>query len=358
MIEYTNEEYCDMVYFYGMARGNAPDARRLYCEQFPNRQHPNFKTFTAVYERLRRTGTFKSDKKDTGRDRSIRSVELEDDILQQIEETPTTSTRVIAQNFGCSKSTAWRILHDEKLHPFKLQKVQALNPQDFPHRVECSRWFLTKDIEEPGFLENVLFTDEASFTREGIFNHRTSHVWGAVNPHDVVVRSYQERFSVNVWAGIIGNHLIGPYILPNRLNCPVYLTFLRDILPTLLEPVPLHVRNVMWFQHDGAPAHFGNNVQDHLNNTFGDRWIGRGGPVAWPARSPDLTPLDFYLWGHMKSLVYSTEVESEMDLVARIVAAAAVIQEDVQVFEAVRRSMDQRFRLCNRNEGQHFENLL
>ncbi|KAJ4429330.1 hypothetical protein ANN_26334 [Periplaneta americana] len=40
------------------------------------------------------------------------------------------------------------------------------------------------------------------------------------------------------------------------------------------------------------------------------RWIGRGGPVAWPAQSPDLTPLDFFLWGCMKEKVYQTEVAS------------------------------------------------
>ena len=38
--------------------------------------------------------------------------------------------------------------------------------------------------------------------------------------------------------------------------------------------------------------------------------------------SPDLTPLDFFLWGHMKTLVYETPVESEMDLIARIAVAS------------------------------------
>jgi hypothetical protein len=41
--------------------------------------------------------------------------------------------------------------------------------------------------------------------------------------------------------------------------------------------------------------HFGRVVRDHLNERFHERWIGRGGPVSWPPRSPDLTPLEFYL---------------------------------------------------------------
>jgi hypothetical protein len=54
---------------------------------------------------------------------------------------------------------------------------------------------------------------------------------------------------------------------------------------------------------------------------YPDRWIGRGGPTAWPPRSPDLDPLDFYLWGHLKSLVYAAPVDNEEALHHRTVDA-------------------------------------
>ena len=38
------------------------------------------------------------------------------------------------------------------------------------------------------------------------------------------------------------------------------------------------------------------------NQHFANEWIGRGGPIARPARSLDLNPLDFHLWGHLKSI--------------------------------------------------------
>ena len=60
----------------------------------------------------------------------------------------------------------------------------------------------------------------------------------------------------------------------------------------------------MWYQQDGAPPHFARCVRNLLTEKFHHQWIGRGGPIEWPARSPDLTPLDFYLWGHVKSIVY------------------------------------------------------
>ena len=98
----------------------------------------------------------------------------------------------------------------------------------------------------------VLFTDEFTFTRNGILNLRNMHVWADENPHAQVVQSHQHRFSINIWAGIIADHIIGPHLLPNRLTGEIYLTFLRDTLPTLLDTVPLEIRQVMWLQHNGA----------------------------------------------------------------------------------------------------------
>ena len=50
---------------------------------------------------------------------------------------------------------------------------------------------------------------------------------------------------------------------------------------------------------------FSRVARQFLNQHFANKWIGRGGPIAWPARSPDLNPLDFHLWRHLKSIVYT-----------------------------------------------------
>jgi hypothetical protein len=55
---------------------------------------------------------------------------------------------------------------------------------------------------------------------------------------------------------------------------------------------------------DGAPPHFHNEVRSYLDERFRNRWFGRGGPMEWPPRSPDLTLIDFFLWGLMKDNVY------------------------------------------------------
>ena len=130
--------------------------------------------------------------------------------------------------------------------------------------------------------------------------------WSHDNPHVTSVTNFQRRFTVNVWCGLFGNKLIGPFVFDNNLTWNAYEVFLRNELPDLLEDIPLMIWNQMYFQHDGTPPHYTRHVRDYLNESIPNRWLGRGGHVAWAPRSPDLTPLDYYLWGHMKTLVYET----------------------------------------------------
>ena len=80
--------------------------------------------------------------------------------------------------------------------------------------------------------------------------------------------------------------------------------------------------------------------------------------AAWPARSPDLTPMDFFLWGHIKTLVYETPVETEIELIGRIVAAAGDIAENHQMMSRVQQSFQRRCQVCIDAGGRHFEQLL
>ncbi|GFV89273.1 hypothetical protein TNCV_286061 [Trichonephila clavipes] len=66
----------------------------------------------------------------------------------------------------------------------------------------------------------------------------------------------------------------------------------------------------LWFQQDGATCHTARATIDLLKDTFGDRLISRFGPVNLPPRSCDLTPLDYFLWGYVKSLVYADKPQT------------------------------------------------
>ena len=111
----------------------------------------------------------------------------------------------------------------------------------------------------------------------------------------------------------------------------------------------------MWLQDDGAPAHFDRNVRNHLNVTYPNRWIGRGVAVPWPARSPDLTLLDYFLWGSMKALVYATPVTSEEDLNARVHGAIEILSRQPHLLDHVRAAQRRHCRLSIDVVGTEFE---
>jgi hypothetical protein len=83
----------------------------------------------------------------------------------------------------------------------------------------------------------------------------------------------------------------------------------------------------MWYMDDSASAHFSHAVRDVHSNPYHDRRIGTGGPTEWPPRSPDLNPLEFHLWGHLKTLVYAAPVDNEEAFYHRIVDACQTIRK-------------------------------
>lgn len=358
MHRFTFPELADIHLVYGMAEGNTREAQRIYRQRYPDRHVPHHATFMQVDLRLRESGSFSLRKQDTGRIRTRRTVEFEEEVLQRFETDPSTSTRVVGQELEAPHSVVWQVVKEQQLYPYHPQRVLAITPADYRPRMEFSTWFLQQTNQRPEFPSIILFTDEATFTREGIYNYRNSHIWDEENPHVLVSHGHQQQFRVNVWAGILENKIIGPYLLPPHLNGVLYRRFLADVLPELLEDVPLDLRRQMFLQLDGAPAHFARPVRDFLNDTFGDQWIGRGGPIPWPPRSPDLTPIDFFLWGRVKNLVYQSPIDSEEELVARIIAACGSIGESPFIFDRVRQSLIRRCELCIDVRGGQFEHIL
>ena len=131
---------------------------------------------------------------------------------------------------------------------------------------------------------------------------------------------------------------------------------MENELPDLLADVPLRVRAQLIFQHDGAPAHFRREVRELLNARYPDRWIGRGGPITWPARSPDLNVLDFFVWGYIKSLIEHRRNDRENEVREAILAAFNTITPDMA--HRATRDIVRRAEYCIREGGRHFEQLL
>jgi hypothetical protein len=123
--------------------------------------------------------------------------------------------------------------------------VQTLIPPDHPARVEFCQWLLANCVVNTQFIANILFTDEAGFTRDGIVNVDNTHVWVDDNPHTTIASRHQHLISINMWVDILGDQLLGPAVLPNILTGAVYYCFLVSELPVLLRHVPPHQQHVV-----------------------------------------------------------------------------------------------------------------
>jgi hypothetical protein len=325
---FSNEEMRDMVCVYAQENFNGSSSHRRYLEMYPNRRQPDRKLFKSLYDRLGETGTFRPKRDSVGRPKSI-AIDQEEEILVRVAENPEISSRRMALSTGVSKSSVLRIFHREKLHPYHFTPVQNLLAADFPARLQFARFFQAQQNAEQIFLNKILFTDEATFTRRGVFNFRNKHTWDTENPFLVTERHFQHEFKINIWCGIVGNYVLGPCELPPNLNGASYLNFLRYQMVDLFDDVSLNFRQNMYFMQDGAPAHFSLEVRNYLDNNFPGRWIGRGSQMPWPARSPDLNPMDFCFWGYMKSIVYREPINNRAELWQKIVNATKLFRNYV-----------------------------
>lgn len=351
--QFILSDLTDMILIIGECRCQIKAAKRLYQVNFPNRRQPSRQVFRKVLHRFRTTGSVSYIKRK--KNEFILSEEHENNVILSVVDNPNASTYSVADDMNVSQSTVSRILRKHKYHPYHLCLNQELHGEDFQNRVNFCTDIQMRLIENESFLKNILYTDEASFKSNGALNRHNMHYYSTVNPYWMRTVDNQRVWSLNVWGGIIGTHVVGPHFFDGTLTGAIYLDFLRNDLPTYLEEVPLQVRQDMWYHHDGAPPHYAHHVRDYLDQTYPNRWIGRGGNISWPARSPDLTPCDFFLWGYVKEQVYvipPTTIE-EMKNRIRNVFYKITTQTLLDVMENNQR----RLQLCIEQNGNTFEHL-
>lgn len=158
-----------------------------------------------------------------------------------------------------------------------------------------------------------------------------------------------------VWSGILEDQLFGPYFFPGTVTANSYTTMLTDYLLPEMRNRGIEPRAVV-YMHDGAPAHTARSVADFLTNTFSHHIGGdQRAFIAWPPRSPDLNPLDFYLWGDAKCNVYKTQSSTLDELRQKLIDYFAAVSP-----ETLRKLPDEfhnRILRCIENEGRLIEHL-
>ena len=188
------------------------------------------------------------------------------------------------------------------------------------------------------------------------------------NQHRFEACQSQQKLKLTVWAGIMGQRVIGPYFFNGNVTGECfrsfftrtfigssYLQMLENYLLPSIRDLPTIQRNLMWYQHDGAPPHFSLQVRQFLDTYFAGQWMGRGGPLSWPPRSPDLTPLDFFIWGYLKQKVYINKPTTLDQLKEAISIGLNNIPQ--QMLINVKAGVLRRMVLCKQQNGGHFEHL-
>lgn len=295
---------------------NARHTVRIFKSDYPMYKTLSHTTVLALVAKFENNGTVEDlAKKHSGRKKTVRIPATINTVQQQVQVNPQASIRRIVAQTGLKRSSVHQIIKkDLKLKPYRPHLVQALNAADPAKRVKWAEDFLKAVDMDLTYPDYILWSDEAIFHLDGTVNRFNSVTWATQNPHVYVEKATQNKAGVMLWVGLIKDHIIGPFFFDGSVNGDIYLQLLQTQVLPELRAVMGEDEEFVIFQQDGASAHYSTKVRDWLNAKFEDRWMGRLGPIAWPARSPDLTPLDFWLWGYLKNRVYGQNVSKLQQL--------------------------------------------
>jgi hypothetical protein len=122
----------------------------------------------------------------------------------------------------------------------------------------------------------------------------------------------------------------------------------------MLEPYALpQLPPQIILQQDGVLPHFCHHFKNHLDREMAERWIGRGGPIAWPPSSPDLTPMDSFLWGYVKNTVYQVKINDLQHLKTCIRDAVAMVT--LNSLQATSNEVEYCLNICHATKGAHIK---
>lgn len=133
--------------------------------------------------------------------------------------------------------------------------MQALLPDDEERRIEFCAWIAEMSVNDASFLSHIIWTDKTNVSNSGMMNRRNNHYWSGENPLQVREGHDQVRFSINCWCALLDNRVLAVYFYEGTLTGERYQAILETVLLPVIEELPLNVRNQLFYQQDGAPAH-------------------------------------------------------------------------------------------------------
>lgn len=221
---YTTEERIEMVsnYIRGMSAQEVVDN---FAASYPNRPVPSRSTVQRFHEKFITTGCISSHLK-RKRTETVVDEEFKMEVCLAVEENPTNGLTQFAEVTGKSRSSCYKAIRKEKYKSFKVRNVQELLPNDYFLRMQfCEQW-MERINNDPTITNKILFSDESTFCTNGTVNKQNTRIWARENPYVIQETHTQTRQKLNLWAGILGDRIIGPFFIEGSLNTAKYLIIL------------------------------------------------------------------------------------------------------------------------------------
>lgn len=354
-MDLTEKERSEIItLYYG---GNSiRQVRDFWAGTRPNRPIPSVGFISNLVKRFQNTGRLLPSERG-GRRRNENAENIEVVVLATSQQNPEMSSSSVSKSVGASKANVIRILHKHGYKSYKFQIHQELLPQDLETRNIFCETMLERANNDNNFIKRICFSDESSFTLNGEPNVQNTRVWSQNNPRGYLALRSQWPRKVNVWLGVLAHHVIGPFYIDGNLDGQKYLRLLEQhVLPEIQRVSGAGINNI-WFQHDGCPSHYTREVTQFLDTHFTNRWIGRGGAINWPPRSPDLAPNDFHLWPHIVNKIYGSTKYNNLEELKQAINYTCTGFSRQQLAN-VRKEFYNRLSHCLIQNGGHFEHLL
>ena len=208
------------------------------------------------------------------------------------------STRRLSEILQLKQSAVYRILKDLHLKPYIPRLHKKLSECDFDRRVEfCEQFYGLVEIDSD-FPYTILYSDEAKFHLSGAVNRHNTVFWSDEKPENINIDKTAISPGVTVWCWMGSEDIIGPVYFDTTVKSENFLArVINDVVIPYFDTKP---RDHL-FQQDRATAHYAVIVQNRLNEILEWPLDRQAGAIEWPARSPDFTPCDFFLWGYLKN---------------------------------------------------------
>ena len=355
--KYSIDERRELLEIYHNNGRNVTTTLRKFGTAHRDRKKPSHGMVKALIEKFERVGHV-HDESRSGRRSTSRAPDLIDKARIIVEKTPGTTVRELGRELEVSKTSAHSILREDLgKFPYKLKTGQELKQRHLEERLQLASEIcelIDRKILDP---MKIISTDESHFHLSGYINRQNNRLWASEKPTEVNQRPLHPKYTT-VWAALSLDGIEHfQFVRDQKVTGAVYRQILDEFIRKMIENGKTTTH---WLQQDGARAHTTRENLEIIKEAFGHKVISRrfpeifeGEEVGWPANSPDLSPMDFFVWGRTKELVYKTKPKNLDELEDRIGEVLRSIPADSsrRTFE----SFEERMRMVVCLQGAHIE---